>query len=72
MNAAFLKGFEKEMAEDARRVSPVLAKAHRRLHRFSRQGWNKCDREPCHSVCVLLGDVAIVAMNVADLPGDAA
>lgn len=70
MDAAFLQDFAHEMSGDARRVSVAMADTHRRLHRFSRIGWNKCDREPCHSVCVFLGDMAIVAMNIADVPGD--
>lgn len=72
MDRAFLDQMQQEMSDDARRVSVAMAAAHRRWHRFSRRGWNNCEKEPCHSVCVFLGAAAVIAMEVGAEGGDAA
>lgn len=39
----------------------AMADAHRLWH--GSIGYNKCELDPCHSVCVLFGDVAILLME---------
>lgn len=54
--------FREEVKEDFRRVGRVMADARDLFHGPDR-GWNKCEQDPCHSVCVLLGDVALLLMG---------
>lgn len=60
--------FRQEVKDDLRRANQVMAQAHEFFH--GSVGWNKCEQEPCWSVHVLCGDVAILLME--DEPGAAA
>lgn len=61
--------FRDEVREDFVRASRAMADAHRLFHDAA--GWNKCEQDPCHSVCVLLGDVAVLLMG-SEVPETAA
>lgn len=67
--------FRAEAREDYVGVGRVMAAAHDRFHSdpFHPTSWNKCEDEPCHSVCVLLGDVAMIFIDfLADETGRSA
>lgn len=61
--------FVEETRRDYRRVSRAMADAHRLWHDAG--GWTDCELDPCHSVGVLLGDVAVLIMGQTP-PKDAA
>lgn len=48
--------------ESMRAVSLAMADAHDHLH--GEGGWNHCDQDPCHSVCLLIGELALVLMEM--------
>lgn len=51
-----------EVQHDYRRTSQVMADAHRLFH--GSDGWNKCEMDPCHTVCVFMGGVAVALMEL--------
>jgi hypothetical protein len=58
--AQFREEVREEVCKDFVRASRAMADAHRLFH--GSNGWNRCELDPCHSVCVLLGDVAALLM----------
>lgn len=72
MDDQAVQQLRKEAGIDARRLSIALARVHRRMHPFTRIGWNRCEKEPCHSAGVVLGDLAILSMELDRDPRDVA
>jgi hypothetical protein len=68
VDASLLEKLQADTPSTMRRASLAMADAHRRFHGAG--GWNKCELDPCHTVGVALGELALYAMAAADLPGD--
>lgn len=52
--------FREEVREDFAQAVRAMDDAHRFFH--GSDGWNNCELDPCHSVGVLLGDLALLYM----------
>jgi hypothetical protein len=48
-----------DLQGDAVETSRAMDEAHRLFHDPD-SGWNKCELDPCHTVGVLLGDLALL------------
>jgi len=53
--------FRDEVREDLVAATKAMAAAHHLFHDSG--GFNKCEQDPCHPVCVLFGDVAVMLMG---------
>lgn len=52
-----------DLQGDAVETSRAMDDAHRLFHDPA-TGWNQCDLDPCHTVCVLLGDLAVLDLTL--------